>query len=123
MADFKQYVTHVRDHGRILVSEDVITTLAINALTDIEGYAGLDAKPGADIVELIGSKSNWGKGVKVIVSEGDEVTVECNILIYYGVSIVTVASAVQEVVSNAICSIVGLDSINVNVNVCGIVRQ
>ena len=69
MAEFKQYVTHVKDNGRILVSEDVISTLAINALTDIEGYAGLDVKPGADIVELIGSKSNWGKGVKVIVSE------------------------------------------------------
>ena len=123
MAEFKQYVTHVKDHGRILVSEDVISTLAINALTDIEGYAGLDVKPGADIVEFIGSKSNWGKGVKVIVSEEDGVTVECNIIIYFGFSVVEVASAVQGVVSNAICSIVGLDSINVNVNVCGIVRQ
>ena len=123
MAEFKQYVTHVKDNGRILVSEDVISTLAINALTDIEGYAGLDVKPGADIVELIGSKSNWGKGVKVIVSEGDEVTVECNIIIYYGFSIVDVASAVQNAVSSSICSIVGLDNVNVNVNVCGFVRQ
>ena len=123
MAEFKQYVTHVKDHGRILISEDVISALAIGALTEIDGYAGLDVKPGADFVELMGSKSNWGKGVKVIVGDNDEVTVECNIIIYYGVSVVDVAAAVQETVSNAVCAVIGVDSVNVNVNVCGIVRQ
>lgn len=122
MADNKQYVTHVKDQGRILVSEDVISAIAVQSLADIEGYAGLDVKPGADIVELIG-KSSWGKGVKVTISEEDEVIVECNIIVYYGSSVVTVAGAVQEAVGNAVRSVVGIDKVNVNVNVCGIIRQ
>ena len=64
MADNKQYITQVQDNGRVMISEDVISTIVLQSLVDIEGYVGLSAKPGVDIVELLGKK-NWGKGINV----------------------------------------------------------
>ena len=122
MAENKQYITQVQDNGRVMTSEDVISTIVVQSLTDIEGYVGLSAKPGADIVELIGKK-NWGKGIKVTISENDELTIDCNVVICYGHSVVAVAKAIQEAVSGALQSMTGVATISVNVNVCGIVRQ
>lgn len=122
MADNKQYITHVKDGGSIQISEDVISTIVLQSLNDIEGYAGTTVKPGADIVELIGKK-NWGKGVKVSITEDDSVCIDCNVLISYGQSVVAVATAIQESVANAVRSMTGVTSVNINVNVCGIVRQ
>ena len=122
MAENKQYITQVQDNGRVMISEDVISTIVIQSLADIEGYVGLSAKPGSDIIELIGKK-NWGKGIKVTISENDELTVDCNVVISYGHSVVAVATAIQEAVCGALQSMTGVSVVSVNVNVCGIVRQ
>ena len=122
MADNKQYVTQVQDSGTVLISEDVIATIVIHAVEEMEGVVGLNAKPGADIVELIGKK-NWGKGLKISIGEEDALTIDCNITVAYGQSVVSVAKAVQESVTNALESMAGVKIAAVNVNVCGIVRQ
>lgn len=122
MADNKQYITQVQDNGRVMISEAVISTIVFQALTDIEGYVGLSAKPGSDIVELVGKK-NWGKGIKVTISENDELSIECNVIISYGHSVVSVATAIQEAIVAALQSMTGVTVVSVNVNVCGIVRQ
>ena len=121
MAENKQYITQVQDNGRVMISEDVITSIVIQSLSDIEGYVGLSAKPGSDIVELIGKK-NWGKGIKVTISENDELTVDCNVVISYGHSVVSVAKAIQDAVSAALQSMTAVSVASVNVNVCGIVK-
>ena len=118
MAENKQYVTQMQDNGAVLISEDVITTIVAHAIEEVEGVVGLNAKPGADIVELIGKK-NWGKGLKITISEDDSLIVDCNIT----QSVVSVAGAVQEAVTNALESMAGVKISAVNVNVCGIVRQ
>ena len=122
MADNKQYITQVQDNGRVMISESVISTIVFQALTDIEGYVGLSAKPGSDIVELVGKK-NWGKGIKVSINENDELSIDCNVVISYGHSVVAVATAIQEAVMGALQSMTGVNVVSVNVNVCGIVRQ
>ena len=122
MADNKQYVTQVQDNGTVLISEDVIATIVIHAVEEVEGVVGLNAKPGADIVELIGKK-NWGKGLKISIAEENALTIDCNITVAYGQSVVSVAKAVQESVANALESMAGVKIAAVNVNVCGIVRQ
>ena len=122
MADNKQYITHTQEQGQIMISEDVISTIAVQALSDIEGFVGLSAKPGADIVDLLGKK-NWGKGIKVVIGEADRITITCNVIINYGVSVVAVAGTIQDAVANAVRSMTGVSIVDVNVNVCGIVRQ
>lgn len=122
MAENKQYITQVQDSGRVMISEDVISTIVTQSLTDIEGFIGLSAKPGADIVDMIGKK-NWGKGLKVTIAEDGSLTVDCNVVMSYGHSVITVAKAIQEAAVSAVESMTGVSNIRVNVNVCGIVRQ
>ena len=122
MAENKQYVTQVRENGSVLISEDVITTIVVHAIEEVEGVVGLNMKPGADIVEMIGKK-NWGKGLKITIGEENAIIVDCNITVAYGQSVVSVASAVQASVANALESMAAVKIAAINVNVCGIVRQ
>ena len=121
MAENKQYVTQVQDNGTILISEEVIATIVSHAVEDVEGVVSLSVKPGADIVEMIGKK-NWGKGMKIVIGENDDVVIDCNVVIGYGQSVITVAQAVQTAVTAALESTTGVKVSAVNVNVCGIVR-
>ena len=122
MADNKQYITRYQDNGSIMISEDVVITIVTQAIKDVEGIVGLSVKPGADIVDMIGKK-NWGKGMKVSINEDNEIEVECNVIVSYGHSVVSVAKTVQETVTSALESMTGTKVTAVNVNICGIVRQ
>lgn len=122
MAESKQYITQIRDNGSVMISEDVIATIIAHAVNDVDGVVNLSVKPGADIAELIGKK-NWGKGVKVVITDEDELYIDCNITVGYGQNVVTIASLVQKAVSDAVEDMTGVAPKSVNVNVCGIVRQ
>ncbi len=122
MAESKQYITQTQEHGSVQISEDVIATIVVNAVSEVEGVVGLSVKPGADIADMIGKK-NWGKGLKVIVGQDNKLTIDCNVNVGYGQSVVVVAKAVQEAVSNAIEATAGVKVDAVNVNICGIIRQ
>ncbi len=122
MADNKQYITHAQANGNVLISEDVIATIVAHAVTEVKGVVGLSTKPGADIAEFIGKK-NWGKGIKILVNEDNEVSIDCNVTVSYGHSVVAVAKDVQAAIHNAVEELTGVVIAAVNVNVCGIVRQ
>ena len=122
MAENKQYVTQTRENGSVSISEDVITTIVAHAAEEVEGVVSLNFKPGADIIEMIGKKG-WAKGLKITIGEDDVLTVDCNITVAYGQSVVSVAGAVQTAVTNALESMAGVKIAAVNVNVCGIFRQ
>ena len=120
MAENKQYIAQNQEGGTILISEDVIATIITQALGDIEGYAGLSVKPGSDIADRIGV--NWGKGIKVTIGEKD-ISIDCNVLIAYGQSVVDTAKAIQAAAVTAVESMTGIAVSSVNVNVCGIVHK
>ena len=122
MADSKQYITQTQEHGSVLISEDVIAAIVSHAACEVEGVVGISSKPGADIAEMIGKK-NWGRGLKIVVSENNSVSVDCNLTVNYGQNVVDVAKAAQEAITNAIESMAGIKIDAVNVNICGIVRQ
>lgn len=122
MADNKQYITQVQDNGTVMISEEVITTIAAQSVSEVEGVVSMSVKPGADIVELLGKK-NWGKGIRVTIGQEDELHIDCNVVLAYGQSVVTVAAAVQNAVTGAVESMTGVKVAAVNVNVCGIIRQ
>ena len=122
MAENKQYATQVLENGVILVSEDVIAAIVAQALTEVEGVAGLSLKTGADIAELLGKKA-WAKGMKIIVGANNELSIDCNINIRYGYSVIDVAKAAQEAIANALDATASVSVAAINVNVCGIVRQ
>lgn len=121
MAENKQYITQMQENGRVMISEDVVTAIVLQALNEIDGFASLSTKPGADIAELIGK--NWGKGIKISINDDNELAVECNILVSYGCSVVSVAQEIQSRVLSELESVTGAKVVGVNVNVCGIIRK
>ena len=122
MADNRQYITQIQDNGTVMISEDVIATIVAHAVADVEGVVGLSVKPVAELADMIGKK-NWGKGLKITVGADNALTIDCDVLVAYGQSVVTVAEAVQSAVAAAVESMTGVQSILVNVNVCGIAKQ
>jgi uncharacterized alkaline shock family protein YloU len=121
MAENKQYITQAQDNGNVMISEEVIATIVAHAVSEVEGVVTLGVKPGADMAELV-SKKAWGKGLKVVIGESDEVYIDCNVILAYGQSVVAVAKSVQEAVTGALESMTGVAVAGVNVNVCGIAR-
>ena len=105
-----------------MISEDVVASIVAQSVKEVEGVAGLSVKPGADIADMIGKK-NWGKGMKIVIADDNTLTVDCDILIGYGQSVVAVAEAVQAAVTSHLESMTGVKINAVNVNVCGIARQ
>lgn len=122
MAENKQYITQVQNNGSVMISEDVVATIIEHAIGEVEGVFGLSTKPGADIAELIGKKS-WGKGIKITIGDNNELSVDCNVIIVYGQSVVVVAKAIQEAITAALESMTGVKVSGVNVNICGIAAQ
>lgn len=122
MADYKEYITQDHENGKVLISEDVVSTIAEHALTDVEGVAGISSKSVSEIADLIGKK-NWGKGMKILISEDNSLSIDCDVDVCYGYSVVDTANAVQVALTNAVESMTGVKVTSVNVNVCGIVRQ
>ena len=115
MADVKQYITHPQEGGSVMISEDVVSTIVENTLTEIDGVV----KGGA---EVIGKKS-WGKGIRIHIEDDDTLTVGCNIIVRYGESVIKVAQTVQEAITSAVESVTGVKVKDVDVNVCGIARK
>ena len=122
MAENKQFITQAQDNGTVMISEDVVITIVTQAISEVEGVVGMSTKPGADIADLLGKK-NWGKGVRVAIDQDDVISIDCNVVLAYGQSVVAVASAAQAAVTAAVESMTGVAIKSVNVNVCGIVRQ
>lgn len=121
MADNKEYITQLQEGGSVMISQEVIATIAAQAISDVEGVNTIGNKPGVDLAEMIQKKS-WGKGIKIVIDQDDALAVECNIIVNYGHSVVAVAKAVQEAITSSIGSMVGITVSSVNVNVCGISR-
>ena len=121
MAENKQYVSQMQENGSVQISEDVIASIVSHAVCEVEGVVGISAKTGSDIAEFIGKK-NWGKGLKVIVSENNTVVIDCDIIVYFGQNVVNIAKAAQIAIINALESMSTIEIEAVNVNICGIVR-
>lgn len=115
MAEYKQYITQNQENGSVMISEDVIATIAEHTLTEVDGVV----KGGAEVV----GKKSWGKGMRIAIAEDNTLTIGCNVIVRYGESVVDVAKAVQSAITNAVESITGVTVADVDVNVCGIVRK
>ena len=113
MADNKQQIVNTHENGTIIISEDVISTIVYRAVEEVEGVAGLSNA----------SKKNWSKSIKIIIDENNALSVECNINVVYGQSIVSIAAAVQEAIVSAVSSMTGVNVEAVNVNVSGVIRK
>ena len=118
MGENKEYVMQTQKFGSVNISNEVVSSIAAMAASEVDGVCGLAASMGADIAELLGKKS-LHKGVRVtMLDEGIDVI--CNVVLYYGYSIPETSGKIQDEVCAALESMTGLTVRSVNVNVCGI---
>ena len=118
MADNKEYLIQSQENGSILISEDVIASIAALAVREVEGVYGLSSTASFDISNIIGKK-NLRKGIRVSFVN-DELAISCNLVVKMGEHVMTVAKNVQEAIANEVASITGTRPVRVNVNVCGV---
>lgn len=118
MADLKEYLIQAEENGSIMISEEVIASIASIALREVEGVYGLSTSTSLDISSILGKK-NFRKGISVSFKE-DGMEISCNLVVKMGSAVMTVAKAVQEAISEEITSMTGVRPSRVNVNVCGI---
>ena len=118
MADFKGYLVQQEENGSVMISEEVIASIASIAIREVEGVFGLSTGPSLDIGGILG-KSNFRKGIIVDFVE-DGLEISCNLVVKMGSAVMTVAKAVQEAISEEITNMTGTRPVRVNVNVSGI---
>ena len=112
MSENREYVSQKLDNGAIHISEDVLATAAAMAISEVDGVYGLS--------NTLSAKKNAGKGVHVIISEDNTVSVDCYVVVLYGYSVVEVAKAVQNAVTTTLEATTGTRIANVNVSISGI---
>lgn len=118
MAETKDYLIQAEENGTILISEEVIASIAALAVREVEGVFGLSAGTSLDIGNILGKK-NLRKGIRVQFNEnGFEIS--CNLIVRMGSAIMTVAKAVQEAIAEEVTVMTGTRPLCVNVNVSGI---
>ena len=120
MSESKEYVSQTLEHGALHISEEVIATIAALAVQDVEGVYGLNTTLSSSELSKLAKRAQQGKGIRLVISEDDEISVDCYIVVLYGHSVVDVAKAVQETVTSAVESTTGRKVKNVNVNISGI---
>lgn len=106
-------------HGTVKIANEVVAIIAGLAATEIDGVAGMSGGITGDITEMLGMR-NLSKGVKVEVGE-KEAAIEIFITMKYGSKIHEIAEAVQKNVKRTIETMTGLNVVEVNVNVQGVI--
>jgi uncharacterized alkaline shock family protein YloU len=106
MADAK-YISKTHETGTVSYSEEVISTIAAEALGRVDGVYPIKTKHSIHAIR-----------VKVA---SDKVTLECAIRVEYGKSVEDTAKKAQAEVAAAVTDMTGLEIAAVNITVSGIV--
>jgi uncharacterized alkaline shock family protein YloU len=105
--------------GRVIISEEVLATIAGMAAVECYGLVGMASRKIKDgLVELLG-RENVSRGVEVTVRDND-LYVNLHIIVGYGVKISEVAHNVMEKVKYSIERTTGLPVARVNITVQGV---
>lgn len=106
-----------RDSGGVVISNDVIASIAANVVKDVDGFGSFSSRP-ADLLSQA-HFSESPRAVKVWSLDND-IKVQLFINIKSGFNIQSVCTAVQQSVKNAVQSMTGKVVSKVNVCVQGV---
>ncbi|OJU13872.1 MAG: hypothetical protein BGN88_01710 [Clostridiales bacterium 43-6] len=106
--------------GNVLISDDVIAKIAATAALDVDGVAGIIAKP-SDLRKFV-NKENSSKSVSVINNETG-ISIDIYLKLKTGIRIQDVALTVQGVIKEAVQNMTGRVVTKVNVNFADILLK
>lgn len=107
------------EKGEIVISDEVISSIAINAAKDVEGVASLSSKP-LDVVSTIKQGSLRVMSPVRISQEGDIFTLSIYINLEPNKKVQVVASEVQKAVKESVQNMTGKLVNKVNVIAAGV---
>lgn len=105
--------------GQVQISDEVIAVIAGTASMEVDGVVSTSGNLTSDMMERLGAKKNFSKGVKIDV-DGSDVCIDIGIAVKFGVKVQEVATEVQKKVKNAVETMTGLNVLNVNVSVLAV---
>ena len=105
--------------GKISISDSAIAKVAKNAALECYGIVDTSSKKLIDSLSELLKKQPDGRGIKV-VTLGDRIFIDVNVIIKYGVSINAVAESLKESVKYKVDKFTGMMVDTVNVNVIGV---
>jgi uncharacterized alkaline shock family protein YloU len=110
----------VQQLGKVLVTDEVVATLAGSAALECYGLVGMASRKQLKdgIAELLG-RDNLGKGVEVRRNQ-DHVEIDLYIIVSYGTKISEVAHQVQNRVKYVLNDVIGIHVDAVNILVQGV---
>lgn len=104
--------------GSLVISEDVIASIALNAAKDINGVSGFASRPG-DVKGIFRVRDTSLKSVSVCTKD-NEIQLHLYIRLKNGVKIPAVCEEVQSVVKNAVQGMTGRMVSSVDISIVGI---
>ncbi len=107
-----------KEGDTIRISSEVIAVITSIITSDVPGVAGMSGGVVGGIAERLGRK-DMTRGIKVQVDE-DKVSVDLNIIVEYGISIVDTTDKLKKEVRSQVEKTTGLKVEAININVLGI---
>ena len=111
------------DSGNIKISDEVVSTIASIAASEVSGVAAMGAQTAVvGFAEKFSGKKSMNKGVKVEIAN-NRVVLDIHIMVSYGARIPEVAWDIQENVKKSVETMTGLNVDKVNIHIEGLVIE
>ena len=118
MAD-KDIIFETQDSGKITIANEVVMSIAGQALEDIKGVAVATSIAEGIVDKLI--KKNTARGISIYTDEETGLTdIDVHVNVDYGINVLEISWSVQEAVKKNVTSMTDVKIGNVNVFVDGL---
>ena len=121
MGDSKDYMVLPAQNGSVNIAKDVIAAVAVDAAREVEGISGMMTGMGG-VMDLVDKKNAQKglKGVRIALTEENQLTLDLYVTVHYGVSIPETAENAQKAVASAVEDMTGCRVSAVNIHVGGV---
>lgn len=120
--DRRSHVVYSKDeNGEVIIADEVVAIISGIAATEVDGVDSMDGGWSGALISKMGIR-DLARGVKIEI-EDYHVSVSLNLCVKYGYSIPEISKNVQDRVSQAIESMTGLNVLDVNIKISGVVTK
>ncbi len=104
------------EYGKIVITDELIASIAGLAATENSGIVGMKSKSATDtFLQLVGSE-NLRRGVKVTtIEDGKQVDIDLYVTLLYGIPLPAVANNIIEHVRYKVTEMTGIEVRRVNI--------
>lgn len=106
--------------GTIQIAPRVLEIIAGIAASEVDGVSKMSGSLSNSVSELLG-RSDYRRGVKIVNNDDNEIVIDVDVYVKYGVEVPKIAGLIQQRIKQQIALMTNLHVTEVNVHVKGIV--